>query len=409
MMTGFQNFAALASGPRDDSLRPPLGTFRALPLDLVSFGPGMVQRVGEDLDRLGGRRVFVVTNRSIASNPALISRIELILGDRLVARFSAVRPHVPASDVFAAVEAARQCRADLLISFGGGSAIDCTKLVAFVLAGGAADADGLIRLATSHGRPEIGDLLPHIAISTTLSAAEFSCAAGVTDEKRRIKGVLSTAGMMPRVAVLDPVLTLATPTDLWASTGIKALDHAIERLCALDHQPLIDVLCIEAARLLIENLPASAENNEAALAARGHCQIGAWLSFYGWLNARTGLSHVLGHQIGARFGIPHGYTSCVTLPHVIRLVHAKTATRQLALLAHTLGLDDSKEPASAIADIVAQLVRHFALPSTLSALAVPEDELDALAGAAFEEMTASRRLVSGQTPDDVARIVQAAW
>lgn len=392
---------------RADALQ---GLFRSLPTDLVRYGPGTVERLPEDVDRLGGKRVFVITSRSIAGNAALLGRIEALLGGRYAGNFSGVRPHVPAGDVFAAAEAARRQNADLLVGLGGGSAIDCAKLVAFVLAGGAARPEKLCRLAMAHEWPEIGATIPQIAISTTLSAAEFSCAAGITDEASRVKGVLAVPRLVPQVIVLDPRLTLSTPRELWLSTGIKALDHAVERLCAVDHQPYIDALCLEAARILIENLRASAGVDEAAVAARGRCQVGAWLSFSGWLNVRTGLSHVIGHQIGARFGVPHGFTSGVTLPHVIRHFHARNSPGQFVLLARALGIDPSPDTApGAIADIVAGLVADFALPSTLRALGVPREELAALAAAAFEEMKASGRLPAGRTAPDVESVVQAVW
>ena len=182
----------------------------------------------------------------------LLARVERLLGGRHAGTHASVRAHVPASDVWEAAEAARRCDAEILISLGGGSAIDCAKLVAFVLAGGASSVEALCEVAIAHRRPDIGRPLPQIAISTTLSAAEFSPAAGVTDEGRRVKGVIVNAGLAPRVAVLDPAMTVSTPRELWLSTGIKALDHAVERFCAHDHQPLVDALCIESARLLID-------------------------------------------------------------------------------------------------------------------------------------------------------------
>lgn len=388
----------------------PQGLFRSLPMDLVRFGRDAIARVGEDVERLKAQRVFIIASRSVASDRAFMGRIESLLGHRYAGIFANVGPHVPSGDVFAAAQAARLHKADLLFSLGGGSVIDCTKLVAFVLAGGANSPESLFRIASLHERPEIDGAMPHIAVSTTLSAAEFSCAAGVTDEASRVKGVLVNPHLAPRVVVLDPALTLGTPLKVWLSTGIKALDHAVERFCSVAHQPLIDALCIEAARLLIGHLAASAGSGEAALIARAQCQIGAWLSFYGWLNVPTGLSHVLGHQIGARFGVPHGHTSGVTLPHVIRLIHAVSAPEQFVRLTRVLEINVVPDAAAfAVADVIAGLVHKFGLPTSISALGVSEDQLAALTAAAFEEMTRSRRLAPGQTAADIERVVAAAW
>jgi alcohol dehydrogenase class IV len=388
----------------------PQGAFRSLPTELVRFGSNAISYLAEDIESLGAHRVFVIASRSVANNQTIFTKIKALIGKSYVGTFSDVRPHVPSSVVFAAAQAAIQQSTDLLISIGGGSAIDCAKLAAFVMAGGAKDPDSLFRMASSYAQPKISGAVPHIAISTTLSAAEFSCAAGVTDEASHVKGVLTNIYLAPRVVVLDPTLTLSTPSELWLSTGIKALDHAIERLCALNHQPLIDTLCIEAARLLTKNLPASTGSDELTLVARAQCQIGAWLSFYGWLNVPTGLSHVLGHQIGARFGIPHGYTSGITLPHVIRLVHAKSSPEQFVGLARALGVDSNPEAAAAaVAGLITGLVQKFSLPANLRALGVPHEQIALIAAAAFDEMKRSGRLSAGQTLSDVAHVVQAAW
>ncbi|MBI4507292.1 MAG: iron-containing alcohol dehydrogenase [Chloroflexi bacterium] len=389
----------------------PRGEFRFLLADKVAFGRGALDRLPGEVDRLGGRRALVITTRSLVREGQLLARVTQLLGHRHARTFCDVGQHTPSRDVWAAVEEARRAAADVVVSLGGGSAIDCAKLVALALGVDIASVDELNRLAHEHAHSAADFALPpHIAISTTLSASEFSSAAGITDEVRLVKGTIRHAALAPRVVLLDPAATLATPPALWLSTGMKALDHAVERVCAPDHQPLVDVVCLEAIRLLRAHLPASLDPTEAAMAARGCCQLAAWFSFFGWPNVRTGLSHVLGHQIGARFGVPHGYTSCATLPPVVRLCYSHQAPDHLASIASALdlpaGLPDVGE---AVAQAIERLVARFALPSRLRDLGIPADALAGLAAATVHELIASGRTALGAAPADVERVVQAAW
>src|SRR5439155_24027016 len=178
-------------------------------------------------------------------------------------------------------------------------------------------------------------------IPTTLSAAEFSHLAGVTNESggQPIKAGFVDVAVMPRVVLLDPALTLETPLPLWLSTGIRALDHAVETLYAPGAHPINDVLALEAIRRLFAWLPRSMAGPDD-LDARTELQIASWMSFFGETNTPMGLSHNLGRRIGATYNVPHGITSCITLPHVMRhLAHRHTAA--LAGIARALDLGEA--------------------------------------------------------------------
>ena len=155
--------------------------------------------------------------------------------------------------------------------------------------------------------------LPQISISTTLSAGEFSNFAGATDEERKVKDLYTGDGLWVSAAFLDPVVTTATPGWLWASTGIRAVDHAIETVCSRISFPFSDGLALEALRLLRQHLPRSTSDRND-LESAGYCQVAAWMSIYNLTNVQVGLSHGLGHQLGARNDVPHGVTSCIMLP-----------------------------------------------------------------------------------------------
>src|SRR6266498_2707336 len=224
----------------------------------IHWGPGaLVTHLEPELDRLGARRAFVVTTRSVAANPALFGAVQRRLGPRLVGAFAEIGQHAPAASVAAAVAAAAAARADALISFGGGSPIDAAKAVAFALATGLDLTDSGAAIRAREFDPKSDTLLPHLAIPTTLSAAELSGLAGFTTSDEHEKVGLRSAALIPASVVYDAQLSLPTPLELWLSTGIRAVDHAVETVLAPGSHPLSDTLALDALRRLHSSLLAT--------------------------------------------------------------------------------------------------------------------------------------------------------
>ena len=335
--------------------------YRFPQLEKVIFGAGALQQVAAELDRWGCRRALVLTGNSLAARTPLVRKLEHVLGGRRAGTCSGVRQHVPSRTVAAAVAQAREVRADALVAFGGGSPIDAAKLVALEL--------------LRDGEPQAA--MPQIAVSTTLSAGEFTPFAGITDEQTRVKGLRADPRICPRTVILDPQVTLATPRKLWAATGVKAMDHAIEALWSVNPQPVSDALAMEAIRKLRRYLPASVARPDD-IEARGECQVAAWMSIFGMANVGVRLSHVLGHQIGARWDVPHGVTSCITLPHCMRYLAPRTLPQQ-GMIAAALGIAARARSPAALAadaaDTVAAFIRDLDLPARLRDVGAREDEL----------------------------------
>ncbi|MBV9547355.1 MAG: iron-containing alcohol dehydrogenase [Chloroflexi bacterium] len=358
------------------------GTFTYANPPTIVWGPGCVaERLDGELQRLGASRAFVTTTRSVASNTALLGSLEGQLGPRCVGTFSQISQHAPARAVADAVRKARAASPDVLISFGGGSPIDATKAVAFALATGL-DLDQPDAAARARSfSPAPGELLPHVAIPTTLSAAELSGLAGFTTENEREKVGLRGAGMIPSCVLFDAQLSLETPLDLWLSTGIRAVDHAVETVLAGGSHPFSDTLALDALRRLQSSLLAT-HADPSDLAARTESQLGAWFSFTLPGPAAAGLSHTLGKRIGSRHGIPHGVSSCLLLPHVMRYL-APRAPSELTRIASALGLDVREMPqqraALLAADAVADLIARLDLPRHLSAYGLSDSDLEAAA------------------------------
>jgi alcohol dehydrogenase len=359
------------------------GEYTYLPIERVYFGSGSVSKLASELARIGSKRPFLVTGQSIAQKTDLIPRIEHAAKTKLAGVFSEIKQHAPMSGIRRAATAVREATADTLISLGGGSPIDSTKII-------------VKELSEDFQRPAI----PHIAIPTTLSAAEFSHIAGMTDEKLNRKTGVRDLRMVPRLIFLDPELTTPTPGWLWASSGIRSLDHAVEAICSPNHQPYVDTLALEAIHLLFRDLNVSTED-PANLKSRLNCQLAAWMSFAGVVSVGTGLSHSIGRVIGATWNIPHGITSCLTLSEVMRM-EAKRNPERLALISRAEGKNVEGVPvekaALEAAEGVADLVRGLGLSKRLRDYGVGKDDLAKIA-----------RDVGGYDSSDVLGILERIW
>jgi maleylacetate reductase len=293
---------------------------------VIHWGAGSVAQ----LQSLKARSVAIVTTRSL--------RDKL---DRLPIRAECVvliGQHAPMSEIEEGVRSATG--ADAVVSFGGGSPIDAAKIIALRLGG-----------------------IPHVAVPTTLSAAELASGAGYTNEQRDKAG-MRDPGLMVSEVIYDGELTLTTPMELWLSTGIRALDHAVEGFLADGEHPFNDVMALEAIRRLFESLPRAKAAPED-VRVRTENQLAAWFSFTLPGASAAGLSHTMGKQIGARHGIPHGVTSCLLLPHVMRYLAPHMPDRSASLPS---------------ADQVYGLVGSLGLPQHIAAYGIGEPELRRAAG-----------------------------
>lgn len=242
-----------------------------------------------------------------------------------------------------------------------------------------------------------------IAVPTTLSAAEFTPFAGVTDMNRKAKEGYAHPALAPRAVVLDPEMALRTPARLWASTGIKAVDHAIEQLCAPVRSPFADALAEAGLARLAAGLPASHARPDD-LEARLECQLGMWLAMAGASAGHgLGVSHAIGHTLGGTYGVPHGITSCVILPAVLRWNLSASAERQ-AVVAERLGA-----PHSAAADALVGLIRSLGLPTSLSEVGVSRDDFNSIAEHTLHDrgVRSNPRPVAGAS--DLVEILELAW
>jgi len=291
--------------------------------------------------------------------------------------------------------------AEMVVALGGGSVCDATKAACLALANGvkaAADIDS-IRVGAS----VTPATLPYISIPTTLSAGEYTAYAGVTDERIPRKEVLWDMSIAPDVVILDAAMTMATPPRLFFGTGIRAVDHAVETWCSINVTPLTEATSLHALRILPRAL-ALAKSDPDDLDNRLNCLIGAWLSVQGVATGvDLGASHGIGHVLGGTAGMPHGETSCVMLPHVLRYNASVNGDRQATLAA---AMGDTK---TSTADQIEALVKDLDLPGRLRDCDVAHDLLPTIAEESMLDMWIPTNPRSIAGPEDVLPLLEAAW
>jgi maleylacetate reductase len=349
-------------------------------MDEVVFGRPTSEAIVEQMDRLHAQRAFLMVSGTLNRETDEIEKIRRALGPRYAAAFDAMPPHTPRAAVIAASEQARAANADLIVTIGGGSITDGAKAVQLCLANNVRTVDGIEAIRVHHGvDPEmIAPSVRQISVPTTIAGGEFSAIAGVTNEKKRVKEMLRHPLVMPRAVILDPMLSVHTPEWLWLSTGIRAVDHCVEGICSREAHPYGDAQALKGLSMLAQALPrVKADGND--LDARMDCQIGTWLST-GPLASGVpmGASHGIGYVLGAEFNVPHGYTSCVMLPSVMRWNKPDNAERQ-ALVASAMG-----HPGEDAGDVLDRFIRDLGMPRSLQDVGVGHEHFDRIAQQAMK-------------------------
>ena len=380
-------------------------------IERVVYGRPAGIALRAEAERLGAKKVFITTSKSVAQSALLASVID-DLGELHAGTYAGITAHSPRPCVVEGAAMARQAGADLIVAVGGGSVIDATKTILIALWQNVKTVDDLD--AYRAGKPKEGaappseairppaDAIRMIAVPTTLSAAEFNAFAGISDPRKGIKESFGHRLIVPRVIVLDPAATLATPMDLMLSTGLKAVDHAVERLCSQQAHPFVLGTATEALKLLARALPAHKAQPDD-MATRLDLQFGMWLSIgAGTSGVGVGASHGIGHVLGAACHVPHGHTSCVMLPSVLRWNLPTNEERQKRV-GEAFG-----KPDAAAGDLVEGLVKSLGLPGRLSEVGVGKDRFREIAEKSMHDRAVLNNPRPIKGPEQVMEILELA-
>src|SRR5262245_61596448 len=344
-------------------------------MDEVVFGRHASEAVVEQLDRLGAAKAFLMVSGTLNRETKEIEKIRTAMGQRCVGIFDAMPAHTPREAVIAAANMARAVKADLIVTVGGGSITDGAKAVQLCLANDIDSTDGIERIRVHKGvAPEMNaPIVRQISVPTTIAGGEFSSIAGVTDRSTHVKQMLRHPLVVPRVTILDPAITVHTPEWLFLSTGIRAVDHCVEAICSRETHPYADAQSVKGLAMLADALP-RVKADPADLDARMDAQLGTWLSM-GALSAGVpmGASHGIGYVLGAAFDVPHGHTSCIMLPAVMRWNASANAERQM-IVAAAMGF-----PGHNAADVLDAFIRSLGMPRSLAEMRVSPEHFDAIA------------------------------
>lgn len=338
-------------------------------LEHMYYGPSSVEKHLSSSLPSSSSKAFVITGSSLATKTTLVGQVEKLLGPQHHAgTFSNIKQHAPVAQLDEATDAvAKDPAIDTLVSVGGGSPIDSAKAISY------------------RTHEKTGKLLYHIAIPTTLSAAECTYIAGYTNEDG-MKTAIGHPQLAPHVIIYDAKFGAETPQKLWLSTAIRSLDHAVELMY---HPTAAEVpaktMALAAIEGLFTYLPKSKENpeNEDHITKLQLASFNSLFPLGTGINKGVGLSHSLGYALGSPYGIPHGITSCLTLAGVVRLKsqNPDDAT-QLARILPFIGQNrngDDKADAIKVGDAIDQLVNELGLTSTLKQYGVGEDQVPKVA------------------------------
>lgn len=348
---------------------------------------GSTDVLAAELAALRTQRIALLTSRTLAESVVLRDLLAS-LGDVDVLLLARSATHVPAAVLESTVADAEAFDPDCVLTVGGGSVTDLGSALRLMLHLGVRDYDELRPYAVAAGMAKqapAGDYVSatrpfQVCIPTTLSAAE--CTPTFTVTYDGAKEMYFHAGLYPRLIFLDARISSATPAALWLGTGIRAVDHCVEGYLSRRATPMTDALATHALGLIAAHLPSS--EAPQAFDDRQILLNAAWLSAFGALQWLGGLSHAIGHQLGAATGMPHGHTSSVMLPHVLRFNFEASSARQTELL-EIMRRANPSLTASTLADSVAELAAALRLPARLRDAGVARSALAHVATNTLDE------------------------
>ena len=369
-------------------------------MEQVHYGRPAAQSVAELVAACGAARVFLMVSGTLNRETDEVEKVRLALGNKCVGTFDRMPAHSPRSAIIAATTQAREARADLIVTLGGGSITDGAKAVQLCLSNDVRTVEDMDRIRGGV------DLKPptvrQISIPTTLSAGEFSGLAGVTNEATKVKEMYRHPLTIPQAVILDPEVTRHTPMWLFLSTGIRAVDHCVEGVCSKESTEFTNASGLHGLSLLARGL-AKVKADPGDMKARLDCQIGSWLSMGGLAaGVPMGASHGIGYVLGAVFDVPHGHTSCIMLPSVMRWNKSANADSQ-ALIANAMG-----HPGKYAGDVLDQFIRGLGMPRSLSDVKIGREHFDRIAQQAMGTPWVPRNPRKIEGPAQIKEILELA-
>ena len=340
-----------------------------MPVKII-FGKGTVKEIGLAAKKLGGKKIFLVSDYHI---PKISEKIKnLLLQEKLkVSVFNKIKSEPSVEIVDKATAIAKEKKCDLIIGLGGGSSMDVAKAVSILLTnkGGAKNYQGQNKVKNP-GVPKI--MLP----TTSGTGSEVTVTSVLSRGKR--KAGINSPYLFAELAILDPSLTLSLPADVTASTGMDALTHAIESCTSKSSSPIIDIFAFRAIELINKNLLKAVKDGKN-IEVREGMLLGSFLAGIALANAGVGAAHALAYPLGGIYHIPHGVANALLLPYIMdfNLKSNPEKFRQIALLMGGKKAEDSVA-------IVQKLSKKIKITQRLKGLQIPKTAIASLAEEAMK-------------------------
>ncbi|HEX8513281.1 MAG TPA: iron-containing alcohol dehydrogenase [Allosphingosinicella sp.] len=336
----------------------------------IRFGAGRVSELRDACRALGMERPLLVTDPALARLPMVADAVAAS-GAGL---FSAIHPNPVGSDVEAGLAAYREGDHDGVVAFGGGSALDAGKVIAF-MSGQSRPIWDFEDKEDWWSRAVPAGIAPVVAVPTTAgTGSEVGRAGVILDRDAGVKKIIFHPKMLPGIVILDPELTLGLPPHVTAATGMDALSHCLEAYCAPGFHPMADGIAAEGMKQIRQWLPRAVEDG-SDIEARGHMLVAASMGATAFQKGLGGM-HALSHPIGALLETHHGLTNAVLMPYILAFNRPGIEER-LTRLAGYIGLEDASFEGF-LAWIV-ELRRTLGIPHRLGELGVSEAHLERIA------------------------------
>lgn len=373
----------------------------------VVIGTGAVKSVPDMVERLGGKKVLIITD-SVIKEVGLLDELQAVLDEAGIeyGAFLGVEPEPRLEIVEECLKVIKEGEYDLLIGFGGGSSIDIMKSASILVTNPGTINDYIgVNLVPNKG-------LPMIAIPTTAgTGSEVTAISILSDQKEELKKGVVSPYLLPDVALVDPYLMRTMPAKVTAATGMDALTHAVEAYISVNAFPATDALAKEAIVLIARNLRTAVMNGDD-MEAREKMAHAATLAGMSFANAGVGAVHALAYPLGGKYHIPHGVANALLLPYVMEY-NCLSNLSKFADMAELLGEDvtglSDREKAVVAVEAMKQLAVDVGIPTSLQDFNIPESAIPILAEGA---MKVTRLLANNPrklTYEEVEQIYRNAW
>jgi alcohol dehydrogenase class IV len=361
----------------------------------IRFGAGRLKELPEACKAAGIAKPLLVTDPGLSKLPMIAEAIALCKKAGLgIDTFNGVKSNPVAKNVEDGLAVLRGGEHDGVIAFGGGSALDTGKVIAF-MAGQKRPMWDFEDIGDWWTRADEKGIAPVVAVPTTAgTGSETGRASVITDEATHTKKIIFHPKMMPRVVIADPELTVGLPPQVTAATGMDAFAHCLEAYCAPFFHPYADGIALEGMRLVKEFLPRAVADGKD-IAARSHMLAASQMGSTAFQKG-LGAIHSLSHPVGAVLDTHHGLTNAVVMPYVLKF-NERAVAEKLTRLARYLGL--ARPGFAGFLDWVLALRQEIGIPHTLAELGVKQNHLAQFSQMASEDPTAGGNPVKAGVPE----------